>query len=133
MQLSESLENYLEAIFHIVNSKGAARAKDIALALKVNNSSVTEALRSLSKKGLVNYAPYDLITLTDEGKELAKVVVMRHETLENFLTSVLSVEAEEAAGIACRMEHIVNENVIEKLIALSAYVKENCPNWDKQA
>ncbi len=131
MQLSESLENYLEAIFHIVNSKGAARAKDIALALKVNNSSVTEALRSLSKKGLVNYAPYDLITLTDEGKVLAKVVVKRHETLENFLTSVLSIEAEEAAEVACRMEHIVNENVIEKITALSAYVKANCPDWDK--
>lgn len=131
MQLSESLENYLEAIFHIVNSKGAARAKDIALALKVNNSSVTEALRSLSKKGLVNYAPYDLITLTDDGKELAKVVVKRHETLEDFLTSVLSVEAEEAAEVACRMEHIVNENVIEKITALTSYVKANCPDWDK--
>jgi len=131
MQLSESLENYLEAIYHIVNSKGAARAKDIALALKVNNSSVTEALRSLSKKGLVNYAPYDLITLTDQGKELAKVVVLRHETLEEFLSTVLSLAEDEAAEIACRMEHIVNENVIKKLTALTKYVNENCPDWAK--
>ena len=101
------------------------------MALKVNNSSVTEALRSLSKKGLVNYAPYDLITLTDEGKKLAVVVVERHETLEDFLKSVLSLEEEEAAAIACRMEHIVNENVIQKLTSLTSYVKANCPDWDK--
>ncbi len=131
MELSESLENYLEAIYHIVSRKGAARAKDIALALKVNNSSVTEALRSLSKKGLVNYAPYDLITLTDTGKELAHIVVKRHEALELFLTGPLGLDEEEAAEVACRMEHVVNENIVGKIKDLTAYINKNCPQWNK--
>ena len=64
--LSSNMEDYLEAIYHISSKKQAARAKDISDRLKVNKSSVTGALRSLSEKGLVNYAPYDLITLTVE-------------------------------------------------------------------
>ena len=66
--LSSNMEDYLEAIFHISSEKQAARAKDIADRLKVNKSSVTGALRSLSEKGYVNYAPYDIITLTGKGK-----------------------------------------------------------------
>ena len=82
VSLSESLEDYLEAIFHIESKKQAARAKDIAQRLNVKNSSVTGALHSLSEKGLINYAPYDLITLTPKGKTVANGVVRRHEALE---------------------------------------------------
>jgi DtxR family Mn-dependent transcriptional regulator len=56
-ELSASMEDYLEAIYHIVTAKQAARAKDIAKRLDVNNSSVTGALRTLSEKGYINYAP----------------------------------------------------------------------------
>ena len=85
--LSSNMEDYLEAIFHISAEKKAARAKDIAERLNVNKSSVTGALRSLSEKGYVNYAPYDIITLTAEGQVLAKDVVRRHETLKDFPSS----------------------------------------------
>ena len=76
--LSASLEDYLEAIFHIVARNQVARAKDISLRMKVSGPSVTGALRSLSEKGLINYAPYDVITLTDKGNALAEDVVRRH-------------------------------------------------------
>ena len=82
--LSSNMEDYLEAIFHISQKKQAARAKDIADRLKVNKSSVTGALRSLSEKGLVNYAPYDIITLTTKGKRLAIEIVRRHDALKEF-------------------------------------------------
>lgn len=72
--LSESLEDYLEAIYHIVSQKQAARATDISKRLNVNPSSVTGALRSLADKGLVNYAPYDIVTLTAEGSVAARLV-----------------------------------------------------------
>ena len=74
-QVSASLEDYLEAIFHTVDTKGAARAKDIVQRMGVNNSSVTQALRLLSEKELVNYTPYDVITLTDSGEKIALDVV----------------------------------------------------------
>ena len=73
--VSASLENYLEAIFHISEDKQAARAKDIAQRLKLKGSSVTGALRLLSERGLINYAPYDIITLTPKGKKVARDVV----------------------------------------------------------
>jgi len=133
MKLTESLENYLEVIFHIQASKGAARAKDIALGLNVNNSSVTEALRSLAKKELVNYAPYDLITLTSKGAEVAKIIVNRHKVIKQFLFDALNMPEEESDTIACRVEHVVTEQMILKLQKLTNYLAQKAPDWDKSS
>ena len=124
--LSESLEDYLEAIFHIVEEKRAARSKDISRRLKVNSSSVTGALRLLDRRGLVNYAPYDIITLTKEGEEIARKVISRHEALRNFLTKVLSVDEVDANVTACRMEHAVPDSVLNRLIQFVEFL-EVCP------
>ena len=83
--LSASLEDYLEVIFHIVEEKQAAKAKNISDSLNVNSSSVTGALHALKEKALINYAPYDVITLTSKGKRVAKEIVQRHNALRNFL------------------------------------------------
>ena len=107
-QVSSSLEDYLEAIYHTVEAKGAARAKDLVMRLGVHNSSVTQALRSLSEKKLVNYAPYDVITLTDSGERIALDVIKRHETLSEFLHKVLGLPENEADEGACRMEHAIS-------------------------
>lgn len=124
--LSESLEDYLEAIFHIVRRKKAAKSRDISRRLNVNSSSVTGALQVLSKKGFVNYAPYDVITLTPEGERVAKDVIHRHEVLHHFLVRVLSVEETEAEETACRMEHNISPEVLERLIQFVDFV-EKCP------
>src|SRR6056297_3653538 len=89
INLSASLQDYLEAIYHIVQKKGAARVKDISERLEVSNPSVTGALRTLADKGLVNYAPYDLVSLTEDGNRVAEAVVSRHEALHDFFVSVL--------------------------------------------
>jgi DtxR family Mn-dependent transcriptional regulator len=124
--LSASMEDYLEAISHIVNEKQAARAKDIALRLKVNNSSVTGALRSLAAKGYINYAPYDVITLTPKGKVTAEDIIRRHEGLRDFFIKVLQVDEKEAETSACGMEHGVSPKVLERLIRFTEFV-EICP------
>lgn len=132
--VSASLEDYLESIYHIVAANGAARAKDIALAMDVKNASVTQALRSLAKKKLVNYAPYEVITLTPEGETIAKDVVYRHQTLEKFLREVLSLPAGEADESACRMEHAVGPEVLNRLVKFMDYFR-TCPlsdiHWDE--
>lgn len=125
-RLSASLEDYLEAIYHIVKDKQAAKAKDIATRLDVNSSSVTGALRALSQRGMVNYAPYDLITLTPEGKKTAKDIVRRHNTLFNFLVKVLSVDEDDAEENACRMEHVISPVILERLMEFDKFVK-GCP------
>ncbi|PID74015.1 MAG: DtxR family transcriptional regulator [Desulfobacterales bacterium] len=124
--LSASMEDYLEAIFHIITKKQAARAKDIALRLKVNNSSVTGALRTLSEKGFINYAPYDLITLTSKGKTHARNVIRRHNALRDFFLKILLIPEEEAEETACRMEHSLPMNILERLIHFIHFV-ESCP------
>jgi DtxR family Mn-dependent transcriptional regulator len=125
-ELSASMEDYLEAIFHIVAEKRAARAKDIARSLAVNNSSVTGALRSLSEKGYINYAPYDVITLTPKGQRHAEDVVRRHEALMDFFTKVLCVEPAEASEAACKMEHAVSRPILDRLIRFVEFI-EVCP------
>ncbi len=124
--LSESLEDYLEAIYHIVADKQAARATDIALRLKVQNSSVTQALRTLKERGLINYAPYDIVTLTAAGERVAAQVAERHSALRDFLTRVLLLEEETADRNACRMEHVVDSILMERLLAYLDFL-DHCP------
>ncbi len=126
VELSASLEDYLEAIFHLVAEKHVARSRDIARRLKVNRSSVTGALQSLAKKGLVEYEPYEAITLTRGGQVAAKGVVRRHEALRDFLVKVLAVDAAKADQAACRMEHAISGPILERLIRFVEFV-EVCP------
>lgn len=124
--LSASLEDYLEAIYGIVQKKRAARAKDIAQKLGVNNSSVTGALRSLSQKKLINYAPYDLVTLTSKGEKVSKNILDRHTVLRDFFVKVLGVDMESADESACKMEHAVSKVIFERLTEFVEFI-EICP------
>jgi DtxR family Mn-dependent transcriptional regulator len=126
-RVSASLEDYIEAIFHIMAEKRASRAKDIAERLQVKAASVTGALRLLSEKGLINYAPYDLITLTPKGERVAEEVIRRHETLKDFLVKVLLIAEDEAEKSACNMEHTLSDKILTRLIKFLAYVETFCP------
>ncbi len=124
--VTASLEDYLEAIFQIIAEKSAVRPKDIAKRLKVANSSVTGALRALADKALINYAPYDVITLTPSGKTAAKDVIRRHEILRDFFVKVLAVENAEADEAACKMEHSIPTAIIERFTRFAEFV-DLCP------
>jgi DtxR family Mn-dependent transcriptional regulator len=119
--LSASQEDYLEAIFHIEEKKRAARAKDIVERMGVHNSSVTQALRALADKGLVNYAPYDLVTLTEEGRCRASDVVRRHRAVRQFLIEILGIAPDRAEADACRLEHSISGEVLARLGDLMAF------------
>ena len=125
--LSASLEDYLEAIFHIVREKSAARPKDISKYLEVGNSSVTGALKALKARKLVNYAPYDVVTLTPSGEEVARDVVRRHESLREFFIKVLAADTELAEKAACKMEHHVPTELVDRLVRFVEFV-EMCPH-----
>ena len=126
MKLSASLEDYLEAIFHVGLENKAVRSRDIAKRLNVNRSSVTGALRSLGEKGLIDYEPYEVIALTKEGESAARDVVQRHKVLHDFLVKVLSVDEPSADEAACKMEHNLPHAVLRRLVEFVAFV-ENCP------
>jgi len=126
INLSSSLEDYLEAIFQIVREKQAARAKDIGSRLNVGRSSVTGALQSLAQRELINYAPYDAITLTDKGRTIAEELVRRHEVLRDFFVKVLAVDATDADTAACKMEHAISDSILERFVEFAEFV-ERCP------
>jgi len=124
--LSASLEDYIETIYHIIEEKMVARSKEIAAKLKVSRASVTEALRALSKKGLINYEPYEAITLTTKGKRAAKDVIFRHQALKQFFIEVLAIDEAMAEDGACRIEHAAPREIIDRIIHFTEFISF-CP------
>ncbi|MBU0946521.1 MAG: metal-dependent transcriptional regulator [Proteobacteria bacterium] len=126
IDLSASQEDYIEAIYHIIVKKQVARSKDIATRLKVSRASVTEALRALAKKDLINYAPYEPITLTNSGKKIAEDVIFRHDALKRFFTEVLGINNKTAEEGACKVEHAAPPEVIARMISFIDFL-QICP------
>ena len=124
--LTASMEDYLEIIYLLVKKNKLARAKDIAAHLGVKKPSVTGALRSLSKLGLVNYSPYGYIDLTDEGRRQASKILRRHEIIYKFLHKVLQVDEGKAEDDACKIEHAISDSTLERLVNFIHFI-EHCP------
>jgi len=120
--ISARAEDYLEAIWLLTREGGGAHTTDIAKKLEVRKSSVTEAIQSLAKKGLLNYQQYAEVTLTKAGEKLGRDVDQRHEVLRKFLIQVLHINPAKADKEACKMEHAVSREVIERLIEFTKCV-----------
>ena len=129
-RLSESMEDYLEIIYRLEEKKGFARTSDISSFFGHKPSSVTGMLQKLDEQGLVNYEKYRGVTLTAKGKQLAKDVSRRHETLVSFL-KVLGIDKEIAEEDACRIEHAVHKETIERLRNFVSFVQKapKDPKW----
>jgi DtxR family transcriptional regulator, Mn-dependent transcriptional regulator len=124
--LSSAMEDYLEVIYHLEQEKRIARVRDIAGRLGVKMSSVSAALKTLGARGLIRYDPHQFITLTDRGINKAKEIVRKHEVLKSFLVRILQVNEPVAEDNACRIEHHLDPEVIDKLIRFVEFV-ETCP------
>jgi len=124
--LTSSLEDYLEAIFALERESKSARSKDIAERLGVQRGSVTGALQSLAQKGLIHYHPYSKITLTPEGFRLATQIVYRHKALFEFLHTFLQLPEDLAESNACRLEHHIDDEALDRLISFIQFVRA-CP------
>lgn len=122
IQLSASLEDYLEAIFNLSTSGRIARSRDIAKMLNVSKSSVTGALKTLSDRGLINYKPYDPITLTNEGQGVASAVAKKHDVIKSFFVDVLGVQESVAQKAACEAEHSLGAEITNKLLDFIEFV-----------
>lgn len=115
--ISASLEDYLEVIYEIFDEKQGVKAIEISRRLGVGRSSVTDALKALADKNLVNYGRYDVISLTKEGENVAKEVLLKHGILTEFFTEILGLSEEEANKNACRMEHVISEEALNGFIS----------------
>jgi len=132
--LTASLENYLKAIYQIVEKSKAARVKDVSNLLSIGPSSVSEALKNLADKGYINYQPYGIITLTDKGEAAAIELNKRHEIICNFLENVLLVDKKITDENANKIEYGVSEEVLEKFVRFLTFMQTcSCkePKWIK--
>ena len=118
--MTQSLEDYLETIYLLIKDTGSACVRDVAKFLGVKMPSVVKALHELKSLELVNQEPYSSIELTKKGERLAKSVLSRHELLKTFLIR-LGVNPETADEDACRMEHILSAETLDKI---RTYTKE---------
>jgi len=114
--LSASLEDYLEAIYWLSREHKVARVGQISEKLAVGKSSVTAALKLLAERGLVHYDPYQYISLTKAGARLALDIVWRHDVLKRFFVEILGVEEKLAGETACKMEHHIDREVLDRLL-----------------
>ena len=126
IKLSESLEDYLEVILDLEVTKKVARAKDIAENMGVKRGSVTSALKNLEERGMINYKPYSFVTLTANGKKIAKEIFHRHIALKSLLLDFLKIDEHTADATACRLEHAIDKKTLERLLSLFEFIKK-CP------
>lgn len=133
LNLTASSENYLKAISQIVKENKAARVKDVSKLMGIGASSVSEALKSLAEKELINYQPYGIITLSEKGESIAESINSRHEIICNFLENVLLVNKNIDEN-ASKIEHGVSEEVLEKFVRFLEFMQTcSCkePKWIK--
>ena len=113
--MTNSLATYLKAIYIIEGKQSEVRVTDIAQALGYSKPSVTRALSNLKAEELIEYPPYGNVSLTNKGREVAKDIMKRHDTVKLFLTQVLKIEDEVAETEAKSMKYAVSEHTISKL------------------
>ena len=112
--MTQSLEDYLEAIYMLIVGEHPAQVRDVARMLAVKMPSVVKALHELKKLGLVTQQPYAAIELTAKGLRVAKLVLGRHTLIRDFLMK-LGVSRKNADKDACLMEHILSAETIDRI------------------
>lgn len=130
-ELTESLEDYLEAIYQLQRKQEDVRVKDIAEFVGVKMPSVSGALQTLKERGLVTHERYGAVTLTEEGRTTAEFLCRRHYTLTALLRDILGLDPDEAEREACGLEHALSRETLRRLLALIDFI-ERCPRGGEE-
>ena len=113
--LSESAEMMIKNINQLAADDKRVRTSDLAVKTELKPATVTEMIQRLGDLGLVDYEAYHGVHLTKQGQHVADVIEHRFNILERFMTEILGVDGNEAAEVACRMEHVLTRDVEHKL------------------
>lgn len=123
--LSSGLEDYIEAIYISSINNENLKGADLARKLSVSRASVSEALAKLVSKGLIKYNSYEAISLTKQGENEAQRVYSKHHILKEFFEDVLNVSSQEAGDNACKIEHIISENILSRMEKFSKFFRKH--------
>ncbi|MFP4536391.1 MAG: metal-dependent transcriptional regulator, partial [Spirochaetaceae bacterium] len=124
-QLTETQESYVETIYRLESDRRVARVKEIAATLGVSSPAVTKTLKSLAELDLVEYEPYGLVSLTEEGRRIGRDLLLRYRATEDFLRSVLGVAPELAEEVADSFEHHMPASVLCRLVQFVDHYKNS--------
>jgi len=115
-------EDYLEAVYHLIQDKGYATTSDISTVLKVKPPTVSNMIGKLASRGYLEYKRYHGMKLTPKGERVAKSVVRRHLVIAEFM-SMLGVDDATAFEDTEGIEHHVHPTTIRRLERLAEYLR----------
>lgn len=115
MKLSQSFEDYLEAIYVLETTDQKVKSVTIAKMIGVSKPAVTKAMNELLKEKLIEKTPYSTVKLTDAGREAAKSVYHRHTVIRDFLINKLGVSREIAEKDCCMIEHVISPQTLDAM------------------
>ena len=115
--LTQSIEDYLKAIYELTSKEGRATTTKLALYLDVTPASVTGMIKKLSatKPPLLEYKKHRGVLLTDHGKDIALEIIRHHRLLEMFLHQILNYHWDEVDEEADRLEHVISEKFEDRI------------------
>jgi len=119
---SAAVEDYLERILELINTKGYARVVDIATSLKISQASVSNMVQRLDGEGLLKYEKYRGLVLTTAGETLARNIIRRHQLLTDFLT-LLGLDPQVIHHDVEGMEHHISAPTLRAIESLTAQLK----------
>ena len=115
MNFTSSEENYIKSIYHLQQVKGTVNTNSLAAEMQTRPASVTDMLKKLKHKKLLQYEPYKGFRLNESGKKVALGVVRKHRLWEYFLVDKLGFDWDKVHPIAEELEHISSEELVKRL------------------
>jgi DtxR family Mn-dependent transcriptional regulator len=128
--MSNSTEEYLEAIYNLTQNGEAATTSAISKRLNIAPASVTEMLRKLADDDYVKYSPYQGVTLNSKGREIGEQIARKHRLLERFLHDTLKIGNDKVHNEACAMEHSLSDEA-ERALCQALKAPDKCPDDEK--
>ncbi len=122
-------ENYLKCIYHLGMDATIVSTNQIAASLNTKASSVTDMLKKLADKALINYTRYQGVTLTPAGEKIAIGIIRKHRLWEYFLVEKLNFKWDQVHDMAEEMEHISSQELVDRLDEFMGFPKHD-PHGD---
>lgn len=115
MSYTVSEENYIKRIYHLQQETGLVNTNSLAAEMQTRAASVTDMLKKLKTKKLLQYEKYKGFKLNEAGKKAALDVVRKHRLWEYFLVEKLQFDWDKVHAIAEELEHISSEELVQRL------------------
>lgn len=123
--VTHSAAHYLMAIQELREKPGYARISDVARRLSITKGSASAEIKGLKQRGLIAEDENRFLLLTDLGAKIARQILQSRRTLHFFLANILRVEADQALIDACKIEHLLSENTVAKLLELVQFLRSD--------